>query len=153
MVTSRADEISQIICKRIEQYNTEVKIINTGIVLQVSDDIAHIYGLDEVMTGDLVDVKEGTISIALNLESKNVGVVLMGDGLMIQEGIFVKATRRITQIPISEGYLGRVGNSLAKPIDGRGEISTSESRLINLPLTILFPNVPCMSLSNETYCY
>ncbi|CAL5191428.1 unnamed protein product [Lathyrus oleraceus] len=133
MVTSRVDEISQIIRKRIEQYNTKVKIVNTCIVLQVGDGIAHIYGLDEVMTGELVEFKEGAIGIALNLESKNVGVVLMGDGLMIQEGSFIKATGRIAQLPVSEGYLGRVVNALAKPIDDRGEISTSESRLIESP--------------------
>ncbi|CAL5187143.1 unnamed protein product [Lathyrus oleraceus] len=133
MVTNRADEISQIIHKRIEKYNTEVKIINTGTILQVGDGIARIYGLDDVMAGELVEFKEGTVGIALNLESKNVGVILMGDGLMIQEGSSVKATGRIAQIPVSEGYLGRVVNALAKLIDGRGEISTSESRLIESP--------------------
>nr|YP_009141412.1 ATP synthase CF1 alpha subunit [Lathyrus odoratus]AIL55938.1 ATP synthase CF1 alpha subunit [Lathyrus odoratus] len=133
MVPIRADEISQIIRERIEQYNTEVKIVNTGTVLQVGDGIARIYGLDEVMAGELVEFKEGTVGIALNLESKNVGVVLMGDGLMIQEGSSVKATGRIAQIPVSEGYLGRVVNALAKPIDGRGEISASEFRLIESP--------------------
>nr|YP_009769823.1 ATP synthase CF1 alpha subunit [Labichea lanceolata]QIT00525.1 ATP synthase CF1 alpha subunit [Labichea lanceolata] len=133
MVTIRADEISKIIRERIEQYNTEVKIVNTGTVLQVGDGIARIYGLDEVMAGELVEFEEGTIGIALNLESNNVGVVLMGDGLMIQEGSYVKATGRIAQIPVSEAYLGRVINALAKPIDGRGEISASESRLIESP--------------------
>ncbi|KAL5077894.1 hypothetical protein RYX36_016878, partial [Vicia faba] len=104
-----------------------------GTVLQVGDDIARIYGLDEVMAGELVEFEESTVGIALNLESKNVGVVLMGDGLMIQERSSVKATRRIAQIPVSEGYLGHIVNALAKPIDGRGEISASESRLIESP--------------------
>ncbi|KAK4381463.1 ATP synthase subunit alpha, chloroplastic [Sesamum angolense] len=108
MVTIRADEISNIIRERIEQYNREVKIVNTGTVLQVGDGIARIHGLDEVMAGELVEFEEGTIGIALNLESNNVGVVLMGDGLMIQEGSSVKATGRIAQIPVSEAYLGRV---------------------------------------------
>ncbi|OAY79516.1 ATP synthase subunit alpha, chloroplastic [Ananas comosus] len=112
MVTLRADEISNIIRERIEQYNREVKIVNTGTVLQVGDGIARIHGLDEVMAG-----------IALNLESNNVGVVLMGDGLMIQEGSSVKATGRIAQIPVSEAYLGRVINALATPIDGEGNFS------------------------------
>ncbi|OMP12826.1 hypothetical protein COLO4_02716 [Corchorus olitorius] len=133
MVTIRADEISNIIRDRIEQYNREVKIVNTGTVLQVGDGIARIHGLDEVMAGELVEFEEGTIGIALNLESNNVGVVLMGDGLMIQEGSSVKATGKIAQIPVSEAYLGRVINALAKPIDGRGEISASESRLIESP--------------------
>ncbi|KAM3249562.1 hypothetical protein P3L10_011332 [Capsicum annuum] len=130
MVTIRADEISNIICERIEQYNREVKIVNTGTVLQVGDGIARIHGLNEVMTGELVEFEEGTIGIALNLESNNVAVVLMGDGLLIQERSSVKATGRIAQIPVSEAYLGRVVNALAKPIDGRGEISASEFRLI-----------------------
>ncbi|MCD7468308.1 hypothetical protein HAX54_006378 [Datura stramonium] len=101
MVTIRADEISNIIRERIEQYNREVKIVNTGIVLQVGDGIARIHGLDEVMEGELVEFEEGIIGIALNLESNNVGVVLMGDGLLMQEGCSVKATGRIAQIPVS----------------------------------------------------
>lgn len=133
MGTLRADEISSIIRERIEQYNREVKIINTGNVLQVGDGIARIYGLNEVMAGELVEFEEGTIGIALNLESKNVGVVLMGDGLMIKEKSSVKATGRIAQIPVSEAYLGRVINALAQPIDGRGPIASSESRLIESP--------------------
>ncbi|KAL6557729.1 hypothetical protein OROMI_018079 [Orobanche minor] len=133
MVTIRADEISNIIRERIEQYNREVKIVNTGTVLQVGDGIARIHGLDEVMAGELVEFEEGTIGIALNLESDNVGVVLMGNGLMIQEGSSVKATGRIAQKPVSGAYLGRVLNALAKPIDGRGEIYASESRLIESP--------------------
>ncbi|GJU71408.1 ATP synthase CF1 alpha subunit [Tanacetum coccineum] len=116
MVTIQADEISNIIRERIEQYNREVKIVNTGTALQVGDGIARIHGLDEVMAGELVEFEEGTIGIALNLESTNVGVVLMGDGLLIQEGSSVKATGKIAQIPVSEAYLGRVVNALAKPI-------------------------------------
>nr|YP_009433789.1 ATP synthase CF1 alpha subunit [Hypolytrum nemorum]ANP26003.1 ATP synthase CF1 alpha subunit [Hypolytrum nemorum] len=133
MGTLRADEISNIIRERIEQYNREVKILNTGTVLQVGDGIARIYGLDEVMAGELVEFEEGTIGIALNLESKNVGVVLMGDGLMIKEKSSVKATGKIAQIPVSEAYLSRVINALAQPIDGRGPIVASESRLIESP--------------------
>ncbi|KAL4329195.1 hypothetical protein AHAS_Ahas13G0275800 [Arachis hypogaea] len=130
MVTIRADEISKIICERIEQYNIKVNIVNTGTVLQVGDDIARIYGLDEVMAGELVEFEEGTIGIALNLELNNVGVVLMSDGLMIQEGSSVKITERIAHIPVNEAYLGRVINALAKPIDGQEEILSSKSRLI-----------------------
>ncbi|KAL6491604.1 hypothetical protein OROGR_034261 [Orobanche gracilis] len=107
MVTIRADEISNIIRKRIEQYNREVKIVNIGTVLQVGDGIARIHGLDEVMAGELVEFEE--------------------------EGSSVKATGRIAQIPVSGAYLGRVLNALANPIDGRGEIYASESRLIESP--------------------
>jgi len=133
MATLRVDEINKILRERIEQYNRKVGIENIGRVVQVGDGIARIIGLGEIMSGELVEFAEGTRGIALNLESKNVGIVLMGDGLMIQEGSFVKATGRIAQIPVSEAYLGRVINALAKPIDGRGEIVASESRLIESP--------------------
>ncbi|KAJ8421939.1 LOW QUALITY PROTEIN: hypothetical protein Cgig2_025504 [Carnegiea gigantea] len=81
----------------------------------------------------LVPIRRGTIGIALNLESNNVGVVLMGDNLIILQGSSVKATGRITATPVSEAYLGRVRNALVKPTSGRGEISTSESWLIFSP--------------------
>nr|YP_010128104.1 ATP synthase CF1 alpha subunit [Viscum articulatum]QPP20677.1 ATP synthase CF1 alpha subunit [Viscum articulatum] len=132
VVSIRSDEFRNILRERIEE-NRDVKIVNTGTVLKVGDGIARIHGLDEVMAGELVEFNEGSIGIALNLESNNVGVVLMGNGLMIQEGSYVKATGRIAQIPVNEAFLGRVINALAKPIDGRGEISASESRLIEFP--------------------
>nr|YP_010291105.1 ATP synthase CF1 alpha subunit [Juncus compressus]YP_010291374.1 ATP synthase CF1 alpha subunit [Juncus tenuis]ULQ66695.1 ATP synthase CF1 alpha subunit [Juncus compressus]ULQ67037.1 ATP synthase CF1 alpha subunit [Juncus tenuis] len=133
MGTLRADEIINIIRERIEQYNREVKVFNIGIVVQVGDGIARIHGLNNVMSGELVEFEEGTRGIALNLEFKNVGVVLMGNGLRIKERSSVKATGRIAQIPVSEDYLGRVINALAQPIDGRGPIPSSESRLIESP--------------------
>jgi F-type H+-transporting ATPase subunit alpha len=133
MVTIRPDEISSIIRKQIEQYNQRVKVVSIGTVLQVGDGIARIYGLDKVMAGELLEFEDGTVGIALNLESDNVGAVLMGDGLTIQEGSSVKATGKIAQIPVSEGYLGRVVNALARPIDGKGDISSSEFRLIESP--------------------
>nr|YP_008082117.1 ATP synthase CF1 alpha chain [Cunninghamia lanceolata]AGL10963.1 ATP synthase CF1 alpha chain [Cunninghamia lanceolata]BCK52152.1 ATP synthase CF1 alpha chain [Cunninghamia lanceolata var. konishii] len=133
MVTIRPDEISSMIRKQIEQYNNEVKVVNIGTVLQVGDGIARIHGLDKVMAGELVEFVDGTVGIALNLESDNVGAVLMGDGLMIQEGSSVRATGKIAQIPVSDAFLGRVVNALARPIDGKGKISSSESRLIESP--------------------
>nr|YP_010192249.1 ATP synthase CF1 alpha subunit [Athrotaxis cupressoides]QYB20929.1 ATP synthase CF1 alpha subunit [Athrotaxis laxifolia]QZN07911.1 ATP synthase CF1 alpha subunit [Athrotaxis cupressoides]BBN66322.1 ATP synthase CF1 alpha chain [Athrotaxis laxifolia] len=133
MVTIRPDEISSMIRKQIEQYNNEVKVVNIGTVLQVGDGIARIHGLDKVMAGELVEFVDGTVGIALNLESDNVGAVLMGDGLMIQEGSSVRATGKIAQIPVSDAYLGRVVNALARPIDGKGKISSSEYRLIESP--------------------
>nr|QXM16675.1 ATP synthase CF1 alpha subunit [Libocedrus chevalieri] len=133
MVNIRPDEISSMIRKRIEQYNNPVKVVTIGTVLQVGDGIARIHGLDEVMAGELVEFADGTVGIALNLESDNVGAVLMGDGLMIQEGSSVRATGKIAQIPVSDAYLGRVVNALARPIDGKGKIPSSESRLIESP--------------------
>ena len=133
MVNIRPDEISSIIQQQIDQYNQEVKINNVGVVLQVGDGIARIYGLERVMAGELLTFDEGTVGIAFNLESDNVGAVLMGDGLALQEGSSVKATGKIAQIPVGEKFLGRVVNALAKPIDGKGEIESSETRLIESP--------------------
>jgi len=133
MVSIRPDEISSIIRQQIEQYDQEVKVVNVGTVLQVGDGIARIYGLEKVMAGELVEFEEGTVGIALNLEEDNVGAVLMGEGLDIQEGSSVTATGRIAQIPVGEGFLGRVVDSLARPIDGKGEIATTDSRLIESP--------------------
>lgn len=130
MVKIRPDEITNIIRQQIEQYNQEVKAVTIGTVFQVGDGIARIYGLEKVMAGELLEFQDGTIGIALNLETKNVGAVLMGTGLTVQEGTSVRATGKIAQIPVGDGYLGRVVNSLARPIDGKGEISTTETRLI-----------------------
>ena len=130
MVKIRPDEISSIIRQQIEQYNLEVKVVNVGTVFQVGDGIARIYGLEKVMAGELLEFEDGTVGIALNLESKNVGAVLMGEGLTVQEGSSVRATGKIAQIPVSDAYLGRVVNALARPIDGKGEIPSSETRLI-----------------------
>ncbi|DBA93471.1 TPA: hypothetical protein ACH3X3_013995 [Trebouxia sp. C0006] len=130
MVKIRPDEISSIIRQQIEQYNQEVKVVNVGTVFQVGDGIARIYGLEKVMAGELLEFEDGTVGIALNLESKNVGAVLMGEGRNVQEGSSVRATGKIAQISVGDGYLGRVVNSLARPIDGKGEINTSETRLI-----------------------
>ena len=133
MVKIRPDEISSIIRQQIDQYNKEVKVVNVGTVLQVGDGIARIYGLEKVMAGELVEFQDGTVGIALNLEADNVGAVLMGAGLKIQEGDSVKATGKIAQIPVGEAFLGRVVDALARPIDGKGTIASSENRLIESP--------------------
>ncbi len=130
MVSIRPEEISSIIRQQIEQYSDEVKVSNVGTVLQVGDGIARIYGLDKAMAGELLEFEDGTIGIALNLEEDNVGAVLMGEGLSIQEGSSVKATGKIAQVPVGEAMLGRVINALGQPIDGKGEVNTSEFRLI-----------------------
>lgn len=130
MATINPNEISNIIRQQIESYGRDVKIDNIGTVLQVGDGIARVYGLDEVMAGELLEFEEGTIGIALNLENDNVGVVLMGNGLNILEGSTVKATGRIAQVPVGDAMLGRVVDPLAAPIDGKGEIKTDESRLV-----------------------
>jgi F-type H+-transporting ATPase subunit alpha len=130
MVNIRPDEISSIIRQQIDKYDQGVQVANVGTVLQIGDGIARVYGLDQVMAGELLEFEDQTIGIALNLESDNVGVVLMGEGRGILEGSPVKATGKIAQVPVGDGYLGRVVNSLGAPIDGKGDINTSETRLI-----------------------
>nr|YP_009397634.1 ATP synthase CF1 subunit alpha [Dipterosiphonia australica]ARW66820.1 ATP synthase CF1 subunit alpha [Dipterosiphonia australica] len=132
MLNIRPDEISNIIRQQIDKYNQELQVTNVGTVLQVSDGIARVYGLDEVMAGELLQFEDQdqTIGIALNLESDNVGVVLMGDGRNILEGSSVKSTGQIAQIPVGDEFLGRVVNPLAKPIDAKGTPNTDQTRLI-----------------------
>nr|QVQ56735.1 ATP synthase CF1 subunit alpha [Erythrocystis saccata] len=132
MLNIRPDEISNIIKQQIDQYDQQIQITNIGTVLQVSDGIARVYGLDEVMAGELLQFEDQdqTVGIALNLESDNVGVVLMGDGRNILEGSSVKSTGQIAQIPVGDSFLGRVVDPLAKPIDAKGSPLTEETRLI-----------------------
>jgi len=133
MVSIRPDEISNIIKQQIANYNQELQVSNVGTVLQVGDGIARVYGLEQCMAGELLEFEDGTVGIALNLEEDNVGVVLMGEGRKIAEGSSVKATGRIAQVPVGEAFIGRVVDGLAQPIDGKGEIKATESRLIESP--------------------
>ncbi|AKG23935.1 F0F1 ATP synthase subunit alpha [Calothrix sp. 336/3] len=132
-ISIRPDEISSIIQQQIEQYDQGVKVANVGTVLQVGDGIARVYGLDQAMAGELLDFEDGTVGLAFNLEEDNVGVVLLGDGREIQEGSSVTATGKIAQIPVGDAMIGRVVDALGQPIDGKGEIKTSETRLIESP--------------------
>ncbi len=129
-ISIRPDEISSIIQQQIEQYDQNVKVDNVGTVLQVGDGIARIYGLEKAMAGELLEFEDGSIGIALNLEEDNVGAVLMSEGRDIQEGSSVRATGKIAQVPVGDAMIGRVVDALARPIDGKGDVNTSESRLI-----------------------
>jgi len=130
MVSIRPDEISSILKQQITDYDQSVSVSNVGTVLQIGDGIARIYGLEKVMAGELLEFEDGTEGIALNLEDDNVGAVMMGDALGVQEGSTVKATGKIASVPVGEAMQGRVVNPLGQPIDGKGEIPTSDNRLI-----------------------
>merc|ERR1712190_680468 len=122
-----------IIRQQIEQYNQEARVLNVGTVFQVGDGIARVYGMEKVMAGELVEFEDDTVGIALNLEAKNVGVVLIGEGRNVREGSSVSATGKIAQVPVGDAFLGRIVNPLAVPIDGLGEIVSSDTRLIESP--------------------
>ena len=130
MINIRPDEISNIIRQQIESYDQEVQIDNVGTVLQIGDGIARVYGLEQVMAGELLEFEDKTVGIALNLENDNVGVVLMGNGFDILEGSTVRATGKIAEVGVGDTILGRIVNPLAAPIDGKGDIPVSETKLI-----------------------
>jgi len=133
MVSIRPDEISAILKQQIEDYDKSVSVSNVGSVLQVGDGIARVYGLQQVMAGELVEFEDGTEGIALNLEDDNVGIVLMGQGLGIREGSTVRATGKIASVPVGDALIGRVVNPLGEAIDGKGELPSNETRLIESP--------------------
>jgi F-type H+-transporting ATPase subunit alpha len=130
MAMRTPEELSNLIKDLIEQYTPEVKMVDFGIVFQVGDGIARIYGLEKAMSGELLEFEDGTLGIALNLEANNVGAVLLGDGLKITEGSRVRCTGKIAEIPVGEEYLGRVVDALARPVDGKGAITTKQGRAI-----------------------
>ncbi len=119
----RPAEISEILKKQIASFDTEANIAETGQVLSVGDGIARIFGLQNVMAGELVEFPSaGMTGMALNLETDNVGVVIFGDDRQIREGDTVARTGRIVDVPIGKGLLGRVVDGLGNPIDGKGPI-------------------------------
>ncbi len=133
----RPDEISEVIKRQIESYQDKVQMVDTGVVIYVGDGIARVYGLESCMAMELLEFPHGVFGLALNLERDNVGVVIMGDYLKIQEGDLVKRTGRIAQVPVGENMLGRVVNSLGQPVDGKGPIDADNHR----PVEALAPGV------------
>nr|BBK20436.1 ATP synthase CF1 subunit alpha [Cryptomonas sp. CCAC 1634B] len=130
MVKIKPDEISSIICQQIEAYEQQYNVIDVGTVMQVGDGIVRVHGLEHVMAGELLEFDDGTIGMALNLEIDSIGVVVMGEDCNILEGGSVKATGKVAQIPVGSAYIGRIVNALGMPLDGKGDISSTESRLI-----------------------
>ena len=125
MVNLNPDEICKVIRQKLETYQNDMfdeDIFSVGTVAQIGDGIARIYGLKDIMAGELLEFEDKTIGIALNLETENVGAVLMGSGINIVEGSTVRSTGKISQVPVGETFLGRVVDALARPLDGKGSI-------------------------------
>lgn len=120
----RAEEISAIIKKQIEDFGREVEVSETGTIISVGDGIARIHGLDKAMSGELLEFPGGTMGMVLNLEEDNVGAAILGDAEHIKEGDLVKRTEQIVQVPVGDALIGRVVNGIGIPIDGKGEIKT-----------------------------
>src|SRR5690349_15921823 len=126
MAQIQADEISRLLREEIENYEKAVNVAETGSVISVGDGIARIYGLENVMAGELIEFTGGVSGIALNLEEDQVGAVLLGEFAGIKEGDEVRRTGRIMSVPVGEAMVGRVVNALGQPIDGKGPIETKE---------------------------
>jgi F-type H+-transporting ATPase subunit alpha len=128
----RAAEISEVIKQQIADYNREVEVNETGVVLSCGDGIARIYGLDKAAAGELLQFPHDIFGMVLNLEEDNVGAVLFGETRAIGEGDEVRRTGRIAEVPVGQGLRGRVVNALGLPIDGKGPIASTENRRIEL---------------------
>ncbi|MEZ4705161.1 MAG: F0F1 ATP synthase subunit alpha [Bdellovibrionota bacterium] len=128
----RAEEISQLIKTQVLDYNKRMEVSETGKVISVGDGIARIYGLENVMAGELLKFPHGVYGMALNLEENNVGATLFGNDTMIKEGDVVERTGQIAQVPVGKELVGRVVNALGQPIDGKGEIKATEQRRVEL---------------------
>lgn len=129
----KPEEISSIIKSQIKNYDNKIKLTDTGSVLSVGDGIASVYGLESVMSGELLEFPNKVFGMALNLEEEVVGAVILGDDSSIKEGDLVKRTGRIVEVPVGEAMIGRVVNALGKPIDGKGDILTDKARPVEYP--------------------
>ena len=127
-----SDEITSVIKKQIENYQVDLNVDEVGTVLEVGDGIAHIYGLENCMAGELLELPNGVYGMAMNLEESNVGAVLLGDSESIKEGDTVKRTGRLMQVPVGDAVVGRVVNALGQAVDGKGEIKTDSYRDIEI---------------------
>ena len=138
MSNIKSSEISSILQMQLQNMSNKVQFEEIGKVLQVSDGVAHIYGLDKVQSNELVEFENGTMGVVLNLEEDNVGVVLFGSSEDVKEGETVKRTQRIASVMAGEGLLGRVVDGLGQPIDGKGPI---QGKTYEMPLERKAPGV------------
>ena len=123
-----SSEISALIKKQIEDFSHKVESDDVGTVITIGDGVALVYGLDKAMLGELVEFPHGIYGMVMNLEEENVGCVLLGNDHEIKEGDLVKRTKRVVEVPVGDGLLGRVVNALGQPLDGLGDIKYSKTR-------------------------
>ena len=133
----KAEEISALIKKQIESYQSEVQVSEVGTVINIGDGIARVHGLDNCMAGELVEFSNGVMGLAQNLEESNVGIIILGPYTDIREGDEVRRTGRIMEVPVGDALIGRVVNPLGQPVDGLGAINTTKTR----PIEFLAPGV------------
>ena len=126
----QADEISSIIKERIDNFELSVDINETGTVISYADGVAQVYGMSNVMAGEMVEFEDGTQGLVLNLEEASVGVVLLGQSGQLREGMSVKRLGKLLSVPVGDAVIGRVVNALGEPVDGKGPIEAAEHRFV-----------------------
>ena len=132
-------EVTKILKEQIKNFGKSAEISEVGKVLSVGDGIARVYGLDNVQAGEMVEFKDGSKGMALNLENDNVGVVIFGDDREIKEGDTVKRTKSIVDVPVGKELLGRVVDGLGNPIDGKGNLSASKRKRVEVKAPGIIP--------------
>ena len=143
----KPNEISDILKQQLEEVESKVSFEEVGTVLEVGDGVAHVFGLDNVSSSELVEFENGVRGVAMNLEESNVGVILMGaDSNTVKENMTVRRTGKIASIPVGDGLIGRVINTLGDPIDGAGPVA---GETITLPLDRKAPGVIFRQPVNE----
>lgn len=141
----KAEEISSIIKQQIENYQSELKVSDVGTVTYIGDGIARAHGLDNAMAGELLEFSNGVMGMAQNLETNDVGIIILGPYTEIREGDEVRRTGKIMEVPVGEALIGRVVNSLGQPVDGLGPIETTGTR----PIEAVAPGVMQRQSVNE----
>ncbi|EAJ1253970.1 F0F1 ATP synthase subunit alpha [Campylobacter lari] len=126
----KADEISSIIKERIEKFDFNLEIEETGKIISVADGVAKVYGLKNAMAGEMVEFENGEKGMVLNLEESSVGIVILGKGLGLKEGSSVKRLKKLLKVPVGDALIGRVVNALGEPIDAKGVVEASEYRFV-----------------------
>ncbi len=126
----KADEISSIIKERIENFDLNLEIEETGKIISVANGVAKVYGLKNIMAGEMVEFENGDKGMALNLEESSVGIVILGKGEGLKEGASVKRLKKLLKVPVGEALIGRVVNALGEPIDAKGVINANEYRFV-----------------------
>src|ERR671934_298636 len=127
-VKLRPEEITSILKQRIEEYDVETDLAEVGTVLQVGDGIARVYGLENCLSMEMLELEHGVTGLAFNLEEDNVGAALFGEWAHVTEGEPVRRTGRVASVPVGDALIGRIVNPLGEPLDGRGPIESEERR-------------------------
>ncbi|MBI5241307.1 MAG: F0F1 ATP synthase subunit alpha [Elusimicrobia bacterium] len=141
----RPEEITSVIKSRLESWGKTARLQEEGAVLQVGDGIARVYGLEQAMAGELLELPHGVVGMVLNLEAENVGCVLLGPDHLIHEGDPVKRTGKVMSVPVGEAMVGRVVSPLGQPLDGKGPIKTTKTRPIEVVAAGVVERTPVQS--------